>query len=135
MPECGSQCYLCDLPIRFDTYSGCSHNCRYCFTQAKKDLSVITKHETVKNLAAFIQGKRNENTRWADWNIPLHWGGLSDPLQPVEAKIGNSYECLSYLVIPICNKYKRATFSRRSLFNPFQSSKLRHSNFIGKPSI
>ncbi len=31
MPECGSQVILCDLPVRMDTYKGCSHNCKYCF--------------------------------------------------------------------------------------------------------
>ena len=24
MPSCGSQIFLCDVPIRFDTYKGCS---------------------------------------------------------------------------------------------------------------
>lgn len=33
--KCGSQIVLCNLPIRFDTYVGCSHGCRYCFVQKK----------------------------------------------------------------------------------------------------
>lgn len=26
-----SQFYFCGVPLRLDTYSGCSHNCLYCF--------------------------------------------------------------------------------------------------------
>ena len=29
--KCGSQIILCNLPVRFDTYRGCSHGCRYCY--------------------------------------------------------------------------------------------------------
>lgn len=94
MPECGSQITICDLPIRFDTYKGCSHACRYCFVQRKTTLNDIKIGETVESLKKFIDGKRTKNTNWCDWNIPLHWGGMSDPFQPIEKNIRNSYECL-----------------------------------------
>lgn len=98
MPRCGSQCILCDLPIRFDNYKGCTHNCRYCFTQKKnKDLSKVEFGEGIKALSNFINGKRNEETNWCDWKIPIHWGGLSDPLQPIESKFGSTFECLKIL--------------------------------------
>mgnify|MGYP006943519378 CR=1 FL=1 len=73
MPDCGSQIVLCDLPIRFDTYKGCSHNCKYCFVQRKKDISDIEKGETTKALINFISGQRSQDTSWCNWNIPLHW--------------------------------------------------------------
>lgn len=44
--------------------------------------------------ANFINGKRNQETSWCDWSIPIHWGGLSDPLQPIESKLGSTFECL-----------------------------------------
>lgn len=94
MPRCGSQCYLCDLPIRFDTYIGCSHACRYCFAQKKQDITNIRKGEGVDGLKRFIAGERAAETRWCDWDIPLHWGVMSDPLQPIEKEIGLSYKCL-----------------------------------------
>lgn len=75
MPECGSQITICDLPVRFDTYVGCSHGCKYCFVQKKSDLSDIKKGESVNVLRSFISGNRNQNTKWCDWDIPLHWGG------------------------------------------------------------
>lgn len=78
MPNCGSQVVLCDIPIRFDTYSGCSHGCQYCFVSHKGVMSgrAIRPEEGVKALVAFIHGKRTKETIWCDWNIPLHWGGV-----------------------------------------------------------
>lgn len=97
MPDCGSQVVLCDLPVRFDTYKGCSHACRYCFVKRKKDINDIEKGETEKALINFIDGQRAQNVNWCDWNIPLHWGGISDPFQPAEKKYRLSYECLKVL--------------------------------------
>lgn len=94
MPVCGSQCYLCDVPIRFDTYEGCSHACKYCFAKKFVDISKIKKGESPKMLEDFINGKRNFTTSWCDWNIPIHWGGMSDPFQPCEKIHRVSYECL-----------------------------------------
>lgn len=94
MPACGSQIVLCDVPVRFDTYKGCSHACKYCFVQRKADITEIYKNETVKALKNFIKGERTNQTNWCDWNIPLHWGGMSDPFQPIEKVHRLSYECL-----------------------------------------
>ncbi len=94
MPKCGSQIAICDLPVRFDTYKGCSHMCRYCFVQLKYDIANIERGEGPKALAEFIAGKRSGDTSWCDWNIPIHWGGVSDPFQPIEAQHRLSYEAL-----------------------------------------
>lgn len=94
MPRCGSQIAICDLPIRFDTYKGCSHMCRYCFVQLKYDISNIERGEDPKSLRGFIDGQRNGETEWCDWNIPIHWGGMSDPFQPVEREHRLSYDAL-----------------------------------------
>lgn len=98
MPKCGSQCYLCDVPIRFDTYVGCSHGCKYCFAEKFRDMKDIEIGETAKDLKNFIDGKRTPDTMWCDWNIPIHIGGMSDPLQPVEKQKRVFYECLKILV-------------------------------------
>lgn len=96
MPNCGSQCWLCDMPIRFDTYKGCTHGCKYCFVQrnGKYDISKVQKGEGTKALLSWIQGKRTSETNWCDWNIPLHWGGVSDPFQPCERYYKMSYNAL-----------------------------------------
>lgn len=97
MPSCGSQVIICDLPIHFDTYNGCSHACKYCFAKKFTDISKIKTKESVVQLKNFIEGKRDENTKWCTWNIPIHWGGLSDPFQPCEKDRGVSLECLKLL--------------------------------------
>lgn len=94
MPRCGSQVTLCDLPVRFDTYEGCSHACSYCFVNRKRDISKIKIGESVDSLNKFISGGRTEETSVFDWDIPLHWGGVSDPFQPIEKELGRSLECL-----------------------------------------
>lgn len=92
--SCGSQIVLCDLPIRFDTYSGCSHDCKYCFARKKTDLNEICAGGSIKALKAFISGSRTRETAWCDWDIPLHWGGMSDPFQPAEKQNGASMQAL-----------------------------------------
>lgn len=94
MPKCGSQITICDVPIRFDTYKGCSHNCKYCFTYRKYNINNIEIDEGYESLKNFIDGKRNLQTNWCDWDIPIHWGGMSDPFQPVEKIKKNSLKCL-----------------------------------------
>lgn len=98
MPRCGSQCTLCDLPVSFDTYTGCSHACAYCFAKKAVDISKIGMGESVGSLRNFIEGKRDTVTAWCDWPIPIHWGGMSDPFQPAEAHYKRSLECLELLV-------------------------------------
>lgn len=99
MPDCGSQVLLCDLPIRFDTYRGCTHQCKYCFATKKNyNMKNVKVYESHHRLIDFIKGKRNKMTMWCDWNIPLHWGGMSDPFQPVEKKFRESYKCLEVFV-------------------------------------
>ena len=91
---CGSQIILCDLPIRLDTYQGCSHFCRYCFVRKQYDISNIKPVKCAGALRNFISGKRPETVNWCDWDIPLHWGGVSDPFQPAERLHRASLQCL-----------------------------------------
>lgn len=98
MPKCGSQVTLCDVPIRFDTYKGCAHLCQYCFANRKIDVfKNIDNDEGVASLRSFIEGNRTKECSWCDWDIPLHWGGMSDPFQPIEKERGRSLEALRLL--------------------------------------
>ena len=58
MIACGTQIPFCDLPIRIDTYKGCSHNCKYCFVQRKTNI----KNIKVDNPQGIINCKRANNT-------------------------------------------------------------------------
>jgi DNA repair photolyase len=92
--QCGSEIAFCDLPVNFDTYSGCSHGCEYCFAQKKIAIDKIASRDNLTALKSFISGKQGKDTNWCDWKIPIHWGGLSDPFQPVERRVGASYQAL-----------------------------------------
>lgn len=94
MPKCGSQITICDLPVRFDTYKGCTHMCRYCFVQMKYNIAKVEAGEGLQSLQRFIDGKRTGEIGWCDWDIPIHWGGVSDPFQPVERIQRRSYAAL-----------------------------------------
>lgn len=88
MPKCGSQVILCDVPIRFDTYEGCSHLCEYCFAQRKSSVfNNIKRGETVASLINFIKGQRLGDVSWCDWDIPLHWGGHVRPVSAHRTQI------------------------------------------------
>ena len=68
---CGSQILLCDLPVRFDNYAGCSHGCKYCFAQKKWSIEEGEQISTYKALESFISGNRKSEVKWCDWNIPI----------------------------------------------------------------
>lgn len=87
----------CDLPVRFDTYRGCGHGCAYCFSRAKNDLAVVRPAESVAALQRWLAGYRNAETSWCDWPLPLHFGGVSDPLQPAERSQRRTLACLEAL--------------------------------------
>jgi len=97
MPQCGSQIVICDLPIRYDSYVGCSHGCTYCFARAKGDIDIVSKGESATNLEKFIRGGRTKQTNWCDWNIPIHFGGMSDGFQPLEREKRWTLEALKVL--------------------------------------
>lgn len=93
--QCGTQCLSCDYPIHFDTYTGCSHACTYCFANEKPDKNIVVPcNNAINALKLFISGKRTSETRFCDWNIPVHWGATSDPFQPIEKEEKKSLECL-----------------------------------------
>ena len=94
MISCGVQCLNCDYPIHMDTYSGCTHACKYCFVKHQHNIGEIKVLNSERGLKDFIAGKRNNETRWCDWDIPLHWGANSDPFQTCEEKYKASLACL-----------------------------------------
>ena len=132
MPRCGSQVILCDLPMRIDSYYGCSHKCKYCFT-LRKGARPIEMGESPKALLGFIEGKRNTESRWCDWDIPMHWGGVSDPFQPIEGKYKRS---LALLKVFAATKYP-VIFSTKGkiVAAPEYLDLLRKCNVVGQVSM
>ena len=94
MISCGLQCVNCPYPIHLDTYSGCSHACKYCFANEKLTIANIKPLNNANALRSFINGHRTLETKWCDWDIPLHWGANSDPFQACESEYKRTLECL-----------------------------------------
>lgn len=97
-----AQFFYCGLPLRMDSYSGCSHDCLYCFARAQdtwqtakasRDGGILTsnKHNNpVRHILAKAldtdEVSKDVTVEWLRHRVPIHWGGMSDPFQPCEAR-------------------------------------------------
>ena len=125
---------LCSLPVRFDTYRGCGVRCTYCFAAKKRDLADLGAGEGVKALRDWIGGRRTHDTRWCDWNLPLHWGGMSDPFQPAERAERRSLAALEVFAesgYPVVTSTKGAEL----LAEPAYRDRLRQCNAVVQVSM
>lgn len=101
-----SQFSFCGLPFRLDTYSGCGFNCSYCFARlrggntATKKLKVANPQKIINKFKRAILEPdiaTSSISQAIRHQMPLHFGGMSDPFQPAEAKLGVSLEILRFL--------------------------------------
>ena len=101
-----SQFSFCGLPLRLDTYSGCAFNCTYCYARlrggkltekrlrsANPDL-IIKKVKSSFERPEITTGIVSESIRR---KMPIHFGGMSDPFQPIEKSLKVSLKVLKYL--------------------------------------
>lgn len=101
-----SQFSFCGLPLRLDTYAGCALSCTYCFARLRGGNANTTKVRIadpnliinkIKNaiespeLTTGIVGELIRN------RTPIHFGGMSDPFQPLEKKEKVSLSVLQFL--------------------------------------
>lgn len=103
-----SQFSFCGLPLRLDTYSGCAFNCSYCFARLRggnissmnvavaDPLKIINKIKGAFQMEEKYTGVVSEFLRN---RTPIHFGGMSDPFQPIERKKKVSLEILKYLML------------------------------------
>jgi len=84
---------ICGLPIRVDTYKGCSHGCRYCFANERKIMEFkktvsLGDLDWVERKLQKIFGGNSDPTNFLERlileGITWHCGGMSDPFQPIE---------------------------------------------------
>ncbi len=106
-----NQIYFCGVPFRLDTYSGCSHRCSYCFVRAAEITSASRDNKGQYIIAANPKDIRRDLItaldtsefresiviEWLRHKMPIHWGGMSDPFQPIERKFKASLEVLKIL--------------------------------------
>ena len=101
---------ICGLPIRVDTYKTCSFGCKYCFSNCRKIME-FEKHLSIGNIKS-VERKLHKifDLNEIDPNNFLnvlisqgytwHCGGMSDPFQPVEGKLG-----ITKKLLDVTNKY------------------------------
>ena len=111
---------ICGLPIRVDTYKTCSFGCKYCFAnnrkimEFQKILQIGNIKQVEQKLEKVLIKKQVDNTNFLETliseGITWHCGGMSDPFQPIEKKLG-----ITKQLIEISNKYKvHILFSTKS---------------------
>jgi len=106
-PRWSSEAPDCALPLSFDQYSNCSHNCAYCFSQYQRMLikgkgrQDYVDHkcksvnvESVKRL--FNNERQTQYSEFIKNKMVLQWGGLSDPFCFFEKKYGVGLELLRF---------------------------------------
>lgn len=87
---------ICGLPLRVDSYKGCTFGCTYCFSNNRKimEFSKTLKLGNVAKLKKRLERVLGRGeVREGDFidnliaeGITWHFGGMSDPFQPVEQR-------------------------------------------------
>ena len=118
-----SQFSFCGLPFRLDTYAGCSLSCSYCFARLRggnNNTNRIRFADPILIISKFKNAYSKQNTgiisEFIRNRTPLHFGGMSDPFQPIEEKQNITYEVLKYLCsikYPIVISTKSTLISKR----------------------
>lgn len=101
-----SQFSFCGLPFRLDSYAGCEFSCTYCFARLRGGNSnsnririanpnyVINKFKNALSNPNIASGIISEFIRN---KTPIHFGGMSDPFQPIEEKEQVTFKILKFL--------------------------------------
>jgi DNA repair photolyase len=90
-----SQFIFCGLPLRLDSYRGCAFQCSFCFARrrggnAPEPAVAPAKPESIER--ALQRAVRMEEKdlgivgQLLKRRVPIHFGGMSDPFQPIEVR-------------------------------------------------
>ena len=98
-----SQFAFCGLPLRLDTYLGCTFGCVYCYSRDRGGnyKYTISKPADPTHIIGFF--KDNNRKRGGVLNqmirrkVPIHMGGMTDPFQQSEVKYRVTEKVLRYL--------------------------------------
>ena len=111
---------ICGLPIRVDSYKTCSFGCKYCFAENreimkyKKQIQIGNVAQVERKLKKIFDKKEVDKNNLLEilieQGITWHWGGMSDPFQPCERKLG-----ITKRLVDVTNRYGiHALFSTKS---------------------
>lgn len=97
----------CAMPMTFDTYSNCAHQCLYCFSFFQRAVGSgaddYLHHkvrsvdvERVKRMFTDPDKHAGQFKNYIKRRMTLQWGGLSDGFDWYEKKFGKSLELLQF---------------------------------------
>lgn len=130
-----SQFSFCGLPLRLDTYAGCALSCTYCFARLRGGNANTNKIRFAdpnliiakfKNAIEQVERASGVVAELIRNRTPLHFGGMSDPFQPLEKKEKISLKVLQYLCsidYPIVISTKSTLLSTPEYLNVLTSNK------------
>lgn len=90
-----SQFLFCGLPLRLDSYRGCGFQCAFCFARQRggntpESAIVPARPESIRR--TFERAFRSDEDslgivgQFLRRRVPVHFGGMSDPFQPIETR-------------------------------------------------
>lgn len=98
-----SQFPFCALPLRLDTYLGCTFGCVYCYAKDRGGSYkyTISKPANPKYIINYFKDTNKKRggviNQMIRRRVPIHMGGMSDPFQQSELKYRVTKEVLDYL--------------------------------------
>lgn len=115
----------CSMPMTFDTYSVCSYNCLYCFSQFQKALGKSKDryiHKDVSSVGVervkkmFLEPDKygGQFATYIKQRKVMQWGGLADEFDEFEKRYGKSLELLKFfkeIDYPLCFSTKATWFT------------------------
>jgi len=106
-PRISGEILDCSMPMTFDQYNNCGHNCLYCFSTFQRGIGNASdeywKREKIKAvnpktfMKLFEKDHESQFKYILEHRKPMQWGGLSDPFCPIEEKFGIGLEILQFL--------------------------------------
>ncbi len=90
-----SQFLFCGLPLRLDSYRGCGFQCAFCFARrrggnAPEAAIMPARPQSIRRTfeRAFRAHERSLGIvgQFLRRRVPIHFGGMSDPFQPIETR-------------------------------------------------
>lgn len=104
IPRTGHEIVTCHYPLRLDTYSGCSHNCTYCYARnllAKMGYWNPIRPADPKQIRKYFENPDSIGDRRIrealKRRLPVRLGGLTDCFQPKEKDAKVTLEVLKIL--------------------------------------
>ena len=134
---------ICPLPLRVDSYKTCSFQCRYCFANYRKIMEFEKKLKIAnldwlnKKLHQIYNEKNFDKKSFLDMliknKITWHFGGMSDPFQPIENKLNITMKMVdlaNWYDISILFSTKADTYYNATVNPKYHSFQLSITNLV-----